>query len=53
MKYAWAVLRNLIVLGIAVAIFDSADTDHDKIVFALLVMIFSSLASSMLGHQMT
>jgi hypothetical protein len=49
MKYAWAVLRNLIVLGIAIAIFLKADSDYEKIVFSLLVMIYLGIESFRLG----
>jgi len=49
MKYAWAVLRNLIVVGITIAIFGKADSDYEKIVFSLLVMIYLSIESFRLG----
>jgi hypothetical protein len=52
MKYTWAVLRNLIVLGIAIAIFGKADSDYEKIVFSLLVMIYLSIDSFRLGLGM-
>jgi len=48
-KYAWIVFKNLIVLGIAVAIFGKADSDYQVIVFSLLVMIYLSVASFRLG----
>jgi hypothetical protein len=52
MKYAWTAFRNLIVLGIAISLFSKADSDHDKIVFSLLVMIYLSIASSAIWDRM-
>jgi hypothetical protein len=52
MKYAWAVFRNLIVLGIAIAIFYKADSDYEKIVFSLLVMIYVGTSWSMVYQNM-
>jgi hypothetical protein len=44
MKKAWAVLTSLIALGIAIAIFHKADSDYQKIVFSLLVIIYLRIA---------
>ena len=52
MKYVWAVFRNLIVLGIAIAIFGKADSDYERIAFSLLVMIYISIDSYMTSHNM-
>ena len=52
MKYAWAVFRNLIVLGIAIVILSKADSDYEKIVFSLLIMIYLSIDSLRLGLGM-
>jgi hypothetical protein len=43
MKYALAVLRNIIVLVIAIAVFGKAESGFEKIVFSLLVMIYLSI----------
>ena len=51
-SYAWIVIRNLIVLGIAIAIFGKAGNDYEKIVFSLLVLIYLSVSWSMTWHQM-
>jgi hypothetical protein len=52
MKYVWTVLKNLIVLGIAIAIFGKANSDYEYIVFSLLVMIYLSIGWSMTWHKM-
>ena len=52
MKYVWAVLKNLTVLGIAIAIFGKANSDYEYIVFSLLVMIYLSIGWSMTWHKM-
>ncbi len=44
--------RNLVVLGIAIALFGKAGSDYERIVFSLLVMIYISIDSYMTCHNM-
>lgn len=40
MKHVWPVLTSIIGLGIAIAVFHTAGSNYEKIVFSLLVMIY-------------
>jgi hypothetical protein len=51
-SYVWIVIRNSLVLGIAIAIFGKAGNDYEKIVFSLLVLIYVSISWSMTWHGM-
>ncbi len=46
--HAWAVIKNLIVLAVILAVFDHANSPSEMIVFCLLVMIYLEMQHFMM-----
>ena len=53
LKYTWTIIVNLITLGFAIAIFDSASSSSETIILSLLVLIYLSIQTGFIvwGHD--